>query len=83
MQIEFRGLPRDRIYDMRMAVTDVRDVVVGVEVPTPIGVLNPNSVAANDVHGTVVEQRRISSKDAESAVQETVVRHQRPFDWFG
>jgi hypothetical protein len=40
-----------------VTVTDDRNVVVGVEVSTPVGVIHPDALGTHDVKRLVVEER--------------------------
>ncbi len=56
MCIEYRGLFDEPRNDLGMAMTDDRHIVVGVEVTPSIGVVQPDTFAANDMNRFLVEQ---------------------------
>ena len=56
MGVEHGGLPRNRLHDMRVAVPDGCDVVVGVQIAVTGGVVEPDAFAADELHRLVVEQ---------------------------
>ena len=59
-------------------MTDVRDVVVGVEIAAAVGVVQPDAFAAHDVQRLVVEQRRAAPENAEPAFEQLSGRHEPP-----
>ena len=54
--VDLRGLPGDRLHDMRMGVPHRGDVVVAVEVAVAVHVEQPGALAAHQVNGMFVEQ---------------------------
>ena len=56
MRVEHGGLPRNRLHDLRMAVPDGCNVVVGVQIAMSGGVVEPDAFAADELHRLVVEQ---------------------------
>ena len=56
MRVEHGGLPRNRLDDLRMAVPDGCNVVVGVQIAMTGGVVEPDAFAADELDRLVVEQ---------------------------
>ena len=56
MRVEHGGLPRNRLHDLRVAVPDGCDVVVGVQIAVAGGVVEPDAFAADELDRLVVEQ---------------------------
>jgi hypothetical protein len=47
MRIEHRCLAADRLDNVRMAMPDMRNIVVHIEVPCPASVIKPDTFAAH------------------------------------
>jgi hypothetical protein len=58
VRVQGAGLARDRLDDARVRVSDDLDVVVRVEVLTPLGVGHPRSACAHDMQRALIGQRR-------------------------
>ncbi len=70
MRIQCRLLFAERLDDMRVAVPDVRHVVVHVEVAIAVGIKKPYTLAAHDVHGLVVEQAVSRAQELTAALHQ-------------
>jgi hypothetical protein len=55
MRVEHGGLPRNRLHDVRVAVPDRCDVVVGVQIAVSGGVMEPDAFTADELDRLVVE----------------------------
>ena len=78
VRVEHRRLARDRLDDVRVTMTDVRDVVVRVEIAAAVGVVQPDAFAAHDVQRLVVEKRRAAPEHAKAALEQLCGRHEPP-----
>jgi hypothetical protein len=67
-------LPAERLHDSLVTVSDVRYVVVSIQVSPAIGVPEPDALAAHQMKGFVVEERRMRSQDLPSPLEQIVVR---------
>jgi hypothetical protein len=56
MGVEHGGLPRNCLHDMRMAVPNGCNVVVGVQIAMTGGIVKPDAFAADELHRLLVEQ---------------------------
>ena len=56
MRVEHGGLLRNRLHDLRVAVPDGCDVVVGVQIAMTGSVMEPDAFAADELDRLVVEQ---------------------------
>ena len=63
VHIERRCLLAHRLDDVRIGVPHARHVVVHIDVTLAFGVEQVDSLAANDVEGLLVEERRADSED--------------------
>jgi hypothetical protein len=73
--VEQAGLGRDGLHDTRVAVPHRGDVVVAIEVATPVGVEEPDPFAAHQVDGLVVEELVGGSEGPASALQQVAFVH--------
>ena len=78
MGVQRRRLTRDRFDHLGMAVPDMRDVVVGVEVLLPLGIPKPHAFAPDDMHRLVVEGRHIRAHQPCAALGQRLIPHRRP-----
>ena len=56
VRVECACLPRQRIYNVRVAVAHDRDVVVSIEVCAAVLVVHPYSLGAHDLQRLLVEE---------------------------
>ena len=61
--VEGGRLLMDRVDHPWVAVTDMRHIVVAVEVPFALGIVKPDIFPANNVHRIVIEQRCVLAEE--------------------
>ena len=61
--VEHRQLLRDRPHDLRVAVADVRHIVVGVEVALSVGVPEPGAESPHDLERFAIGEAQVRSEE--------------------
>ena len=74
MGVQPRGLFAQGRNDSWMAVPDVRDIVVAIEIAFSIRIPKPGSLASHDVDGFIVEGRRVRTQQPMPSFQQVVSR---------
>ena len=60
MAVQHAGLAAQRFDDARMAMANVRDIVIGVQVSLAVGIIDPYSLATNELQRLLVEERGVA-----------------------
>ena len=69
VRVECACLPRQRVDDVRMAVTHHRDIVVGVEIGSALLVIHPDVLGAHDLQRLLVKEPVGGGKHPRTACQ--------------
>src|SRR5690606_26564746 len=60
--VEHRRLPADRLDHPRVAMADMRHIVVAVEIPPPVRIPQPDALAPHQMHRVIVEERHVAAE---------------------
>jgi hypothetical protein len=75
VDVEDRGLAGERRDDARMAMADVRHIIIGVEIAFTLGVIQPDAFAPDQMQRPFVKERRVAAQNAIASFQERVDSH--------
>ena len=70
MRVQDGCLPAQRGDDSRVAMTHVRHIVIGVQVPLAVGLIQPHALAAHQVQRLVVEEGRVGAQNAVAPLEQ-------------
>src|SRR4029077_6830401 len=76
VRVEQARLPDNRLDDPRMAVADMSDVVVDVQITPAVGIEEPDVPASYQMQGRIVEERQIAAHKPMPPLQQLL--HRRP-----
>jgi hypothetical protein len=75
MAVQDASLSAQRFDYARVAVPHVRDVVVGIQVALAVNVVNPHSLASNELQRLLVEEGGVAPQNVESALEKGLRTH--------
>jgi hypothetical protein len=75
MAVQDAGLAAQRFDYARMAMSNMWDIVIGVQVARAVGIVNPHSLAPNELQRLLVEEGGVAPQNVKAALEKGLRAH--------
>jgi hypothetical protein len=75
MTVEDASLAAQCFDYARVAMSNVWDIVIGVQVALAVGIVNPHSLAPNELQRLLVEEGGVAPQDVKAALEKGLRAH--------
>jgi hypothetical protein len=69
MAVQYAGLASKRLDNARVTMTDVRHIVIGIQISFALDIPDPYTLATYELQRLLVEERRVAPQYIEAALE--------------